>query len=395
MIVQATRISRKGGVQYLASHLLDKSDENDRIEILAGDRAALYDAQALAEVKSCRYSVRHLSISPEREMSPAQLSAFIRAIDAEFRVGPDRPRLVVRHVKKDRSHFHVVLAEVDPTTLRVLDCRNDFRRLEDLARRYEADHGENVQPTRVERREARIEGFSDVARKRAERMSPGFDRTRLKCAFAIGAEAFQLELKTQGLRLADGDKGAILVTAEGTFVAAACRAVGIKRGEFRKFEQRGNDNEQLIGTQTPAPATAGECRAQHNEAPTAPKSAGNAGWTGPRRPVAGTVAARPRYATSSGRGFEGGFRQGRSVVTALTVRRCREDLSLSRLNRELDDILRRAQELASWIRSIFEPESIRLSRQIEDIRRMRKSFPPAEASRPSASDYDYRRRVTP
>jgi hypothetical protein len=37
MIVQTTRINRKGGVQYLATHLLDKSDENDRIEVLAGD----------------------------------------------------------------------------------------------------------------------------------------------------------------------------------------------------------------------------------------------------------------------------------------------------------------------------------------------------------------------
>jgi hypothetical protein len=58
MIVQATRISRKGGIQYLARHLLDKSDENDRIEVLAGDRAALQDAQMLAEVKGCRYSIR-------------------------------------------------------------------------------------------------------------------------------------------------------------------------------------------------------------------------------------------------------------------------------------------------------------------------------------------------
>jgi hypothetical protein len=63
VIVQATRIGRKGGVHYLAAHLLDKTIENERIEVLAGDRSALYDAQALADVKRCRYSVRHLSIS--------------------------------------------------------------------------------------------------------------------------------------------------------------------------------------------------------------------------------------------------------------------------------------------------------------------------------------------
>ena len=169
MIVLTTRISRTGGVHYLAAHLLDKLDENDRIEVLSGDRNALHDAQALAEAKGCRYGVRHLSVSSEREMSPTQLSEFIRAIDAEFGIGMDRPRLVVRHVKKGRSHFHVAFAEVDPVSLRVLDCRQDFARLEGLARRYETIHGEHIQPTRAERWTAKLEGFSNVARKWAGR----------------------------------------------------------------------------------------------------------------------------------------------------------------------------------------------------------------------------------
>ena len=87
MIVQTTRIRRDGGVRYLARHLLDKVAENERIEILSGDRLALDDAHALASAKGCRYSVRHLSISPERDMSPSQLSDFLRAID---RVGSGR-----------------------------------------------------------------------------------------------------------------------------------------------------------------------------------------------------------------------------------------------------------------------------------------------------------------
>lgn len=148
MIIQTTRISRTGGVSYLARHLLDKTEENDRIEILSGDRAALHDAQALAQGRGCRYCVRHLSISPEHAMTPAQLSVFLRAVDAEFSIGSDRPRLIVRHTKNGRSHFHYAVAEVDPTTFRVLDCRNDFARLEDLARRYEADHGEQVHSRR-------------------------------------------------------------------------------------------------------------------------------------------------------------------------------------------------------------------------------------------------------
>lgn len=87
MIVQTTRISRAGGIHYLARHLLDKTTENERIEVLAGDRQALSDSQALASVKGCRYAIRHLSISQEHEMTPAQLTEFVRSIDTQFRIG--------------------------------------------------------------------------------------------------------------------------------------------------------------------------------------------------------------------------------------------------------------------------------------------------------------------
>ena len=246
--------SRKGGVRYLVHHLLGKVHENEKIEVLAGDRHALDDAQALARLKGCRYSVRHLSISPQREMTPRQLSAFLRAIDTEFKVGLERQCLVVRHVKNGRSHFYMSVSEVDLVTLRVLDCRRDFARLENLARCYEADNGEQVQPTRAERRTQRAEGFSDVARKRAERSAPKFDWTKLRQAARRGRAAFLREIDRQSLRTENGDKGAILVTTDGVFVAAACRAAGMKRGEFQSFLQGGNTNEQLIGSQTRVPS---------------------------------------------------------------------------------------------------------------------------------------------
>lgn len=393
MIVQATRVGRKGGVHYLAAHLLDKVDDNDRIEVLAGDRAALHDAQALADVKRCRYSVRHLSISPQREMSPAQLAEFIRAIDAEFGIGSERPRLLVRHLKKGRSHFHFAVAEVDPWTFRVLDCRNDFRRLEDLARRYEADHGELVQASRAERRADKAEGFSDVARRRAERVSPDFDRSRLKTAFAQGTAAFLAELPTQGLRLADGDKGPILVDTAGAFVAAANRAAGVRKHEFLKFIE-GLQNEQLIGSQTPTPEHTGDGGTQHNAAPAAPVVARKPGGARSDRRINGIAPPYPRHAAPSSRGSEIYHRQARSSVPALTGLR-REDIMLARLNKELDDLLRRALELANWMRSIVESESVRLARQINDARQKRKSFPPATPTVPSAPTYDYRRRMTP
>lgn len=396
MIIQTTRIGRAGGVHYLAAHLLDKTKENEKIEVLAGDRAALHDAQALAEVKRCRYSVRHLSISPEREMTPAQLAEFVRAIDAEFGIGPDRPRLVVRHTKNGRSHFHVAVAEVDPVSLRVLDCRQDFARLEDIARRYETVHGEHVQPSRAERRAANVEGFSDFARKRAERTSPGFDRTRLKTAFAKGAAAFLAELKTQGLRLADGEKGAVVENVAGVFVAAANRAAGVRKNEFQKFME-GMRDDRLIGSQNRASGHAGEGRTQHCEAPAASKSARNAGRPGQDRATDGSVAPHPRSPAATGDRVEDRRRQGGPSLPALIHRRRREELFLHGLVKvDLDDLLRRARDLAAWIISAFEPETSRLARHIEEARK-RKSFPhpPAEAARPPEPTYDFRRRTTP
>ncbi|WP_047031313.1 relaxase/mobilization nuclease domain-containing protein [Hoeflea sp. IMCC20628] len=235
MIVQVTRIARKGGYQNLERHLLDKHDENERIKILAGDRHVFADAQALADAKGCKYSIRHLSISPDRDMSPRQLSDFVRSVDAEFGIGDQRPRLVVLHEKYGRTHFHVAVAEIDPATNRVLNSRHDYARLERLAREYEAASGETIQLSRAERAMERIEGFSSKARHKAERNSPAFDRTRLKAARANGVIELQAELQRQGLSIASGDKGFILVTLDGQFVAAAHRATGLRKNEFKKI----------------------------------------------------------------------------------------------------------------------------------------------------------------
>ncbi|MDW9921187.1 relaxase/mobilization nuclease domain-containing protein [Sinorhizobium meliloti] len=393
MIIQTTRISRAGGVAYLAAHLLDKTGENDRIEVLAGDRNALHDAHALARVKGCRYSVRHLSVSPEREMSPSDLSSFMRMMDVEFGIGADRPRLVVRHIKKGRSHFHIAIAEVDPATFRVLGCRNDFARLEDLARRYEQDHGEHVQPNRSARRAARIEGFSDVGRKRAERVSPNFDRTKLRAAFAKGAAAFLAELETRGLRLADGKKGAILITSDGVFVAAANRAAGARKNEFLKFME-GMQNERLIGTQNRAPGYPRKDGTQHRAPSAASEPIRDAGGIGQDREIDGTVAPHSGCPAAAGGRVEVRRRQDGSPLSALTRRRSREELILSRLGKELDELLRRAQELATWMMSIFEPKTDHLARRIEEAKK-RKSFPPAMPTTTVAPTYDCRWRTPP
>ncbi|RVO31651.1 relaxase/mobilization nuclease domain-containing protein [Sinorhizobium meliloti] len=395
MIIQTTRIGRAGGVRYLARHLLDKTDENELIEILAGDRNALHDAQALASARGCRYSVRHLSISPEREMTPMQLAAFLRSVDTEFQVGTSRPRLIVRHVKNGRSHFHLALAEVDPVTLRVLDCKNDYRRLEDLARRYELDQGETVQPARGERRRNREEGFSDTARKRAERVAPSFDRTALRKSFGKGGAAFRVELDCQGLRLAEGEKGAVLVAAaSGAFVSAACRAAGVKRAEFQKFLQEENPNARHSRNPLRVPGHDRGDGAQHGTAVAAPRSFGAARGSRQDRAAYGNSGAHSRRAAHAGGGAQMPHRKGRP--SAASIARTREALFLHRLTKlDLNDLLRRATEFAASIMAMLAPERDRLAWRIAEAKRTQKSFAPAEPIKEQRPSYDLRRRMRP
>ncbi|MGO8212094.1 relaxase/mobilization nuclease domain-containing protein [Rhizobium ruizarguesonis] len=393
MIIQATRIAREGGIHYLARHLLDKPHENECIEILAGDRSALHDAHALATVKGCRYAVRHWSISPEREMTPAQLSTFLKSVDAEFNVGTDRPRLIVRHAKDGRSHFHVAIAEVDPATLRVLDCRNDFPRLEGLARQYEQDHGETIQPTRAERRMHKVEGFSDTARKRAERTAPEFDRTKLRRAAGQGRSAFVQELGRQGLRITEGEKGPILVSISGAFVAAANRVTGMKRAEFQKFLIEGHENEQTARTERRVPDHAGTNRRQPDPASAALVTVGGARRPGQDCAVVGTPRPHPGNPEPASRRAPTPRRKARSL--APSIARFREALFLHRLTKlDLDDLLRRALAFAASIRSMLEPETDRLARQIAETRKRRESFSPAELIEPQGPTYSFRRRNT-
>ncbi|MBW0369993.1 relaxase/mobilization nuclease domain-containing protein [Ensifer adhaerens] len=395
MIIQATRIAREGGIHYLARHLLDKPRENERIEILAGDRSALHDAHALATVKGCRYAVRHWSISPEREMMPTQLSTFLKSVDAEFNVGTNRPRLIVRHVKDGRSHFHVAIAEVDPETLRVLDCRNDFRRLEGLARQYEQEHGETVQPTRTERRRNWAEGFSDTARKRAERVAPHFDRTALRLSFAKGQTAFRAELNRQGLRLAEGEKGAVLVsTANGAFVSAACRAAGVKRAEFERFLKEEVPDERHSRNPPPVPEHDRGDGAQHATALTAPRAPGAARGTRQDRATHGNPGAYSRRAAQAGNGDQKPRGKGRS--SAASIARTRERLFLHRLMKlDLDDLLRRAMELAASIMVMLAPERDRLASRIAEAKRAQKPFVPMEPIEGQSPTYDLTRRMRP
>jgi len=60
---------------------------------------------------------------------------------------------------------------------------------------------------------------------------------------------------------------------------------------------------------------------------------------------------------------------------------------------DLDDLLRRAEQLAAWIRTIFEPQVDRLTRQIQDHKQIGKAIVPANAETHPVTAYTYQGRM--
>jgi len=360
VIVQSTRINRCGGYRYIEAHLLDKPHDNERIEVLSGDRAVFADAQALADAKKCKFAIRHLSISPDSVMSPKQLTKFTRSIDAEFAIGDQRPRLVVLHQKGGRVHFHIAIAEVDPVTGRILDSRHDYARLERLAREYEVANNERVQVSRAQRAFEKIEGFSSIARQKAERIAESFDRTRLKIACADGSFQFEAELRRQGLEVAAGDKGFILVNRKGQFVAAAHRATGIKKNDFKEFweaNKHGIERPHAYGNASGNSPSAQAGRHVHGI---------------PTRRVGKDQRATildPADSGAANRTVAQPHRARRAYVSALAYRRTQRTLLRQNLARvDLDELLRRAEELAAAMMAILFGPRERLQARIGQAR---------------------------
>jgi hypothetical protein len=360
VIVQSTRINRCGGYRYIEAHLLDKPHDNERVEVLSGDRGVFADAQALADAKKCKFAIRHLSISPDRAMSPKQLTTFIRSIDREFAIGDQRPRLVVLHQKCGRVHFHIAIAEVDPVTGRVLDSRHDYARLERLAREYEVSNDECVQLSRAERAWEKSEGFSSIARHRAERIAVGFDRTRLKLACSEGSVRFHTELRRQGLEVAEGHKGLILVSADGEFVAAGHRATGMKKNEFKEFwETSRHVIERPISNGT-APRHSPSAQIERH-----PRRA----TSGQSRPDWQTTIFDPTGAGAANRTAAKPHRARWTYFSALAFRRSQRSLLRQNLARvDLDELLRRAEEMAVAMVAILLGPRERLQARIGQAR---------------------------
>jgi hypothetical protein len=148
MIIAGTRITTRSGHQLLADHLW-RGDGNSDVRTLRGDEADLHDMVAFARHAGQRYALRHYHLSPGEPTTQAEGLDIIARIGAEFGFDPNTA-VVVQHRKERRVeydlmtgtqgyefHWHAIVPEVDPISLKVLDSRKMFGRHERLAREAE------------------------------------------------------------------------------------------------------------------------------------------------------------------------------------------------------------------------------------------------------------------
>lgn len=143
MIIKATRIVAADSWHGLWRHLM-RTDENEDVRIIEGQKFNLNQAVLDAVSHGCGYGLRHVMLNPELEITPKQFEACQLAYQREF--GAEAPLLIVEHQKPRAGglgferHRHMVFAECLETQ-RVLDSRFIKIRNEKVARLCELAWG--------------------------------------------------------------------------------------------------------------------------------------------------------------------------------------------------------------------------------------------------------------
>ena len=254
------------GGDALARHLLSRKDGQDVHVLparhLAGETLRDQIAELVAVSSHGRTSrpVHHVHVDPPvGSDASAVMNFFVQAYETEFGLH-DAPRCAVRHRKRGREHFHVVWSLVREDG-KVIDLSHDYARREKVSRVTEhacglpfvpgkhnrAVHAALLKDSRRDVADAMVaDGLLDrrrpvaksTPRERAQAERTGIPVRQLRI-HALAAwrasengQAFASLLSKLGLRLAQGDRGVVVVDRAGSahslarVLAAAARQDG-------------------------------------------------------------------------------------------------------------------------------------------------------------------------
>jgi len=232
----------------LAQHLLAHENESVSVLEITGTSATTLP-EALEEMRLMSLGTRakrglyHSSINLDREEAPTLTAdQWIEAVDElERRLGMEgHQRTIVIHVKRGRQHIHVVWCRVHPETLKLARDSHNYKKHEECSRHLE----ERFALRPIEGAFTRVPGTArPVARathsdwQAQERTGIRVDDVAsiLKTAWAstTTAQAFKLSIEKQGLALAQGYRGIIVVDQAGT-PHSIPRRLQIRAGEVNR-----------------------------------------------------------------------------------------------------------------------------------------------------------------
>lgn len=145
MIIKSTNVRTSSKSRAIVHHLVGKTDENDSIEVLFGNRGDVDDAFTNAELSNKKYGVKHFIISNLEEMTNEQFYQSIDAIGKEFGFTRENVKLAVIHGKDhhhgDGRHCHFLVETINPENNRNFDFKNYQQRQELVSRTLEMDNG--------------------------------------------------------------------------------------------------------------------------------------------------------------------------------------------------------------------------------------------------------------
>lgn len=340
MIIKSIRVRARGrGQEDLLTHLLH-GEENELVRVLRGTVADVRDAFSDAQRHARVYAIRHIIVAPAVATSTSEMLGVVDRLAVEFGFDPASAAIVEhRKSKADATrfpgHLHVLVAEVDPASGRVLSSAHSYPRQEKVAREVEhalghpfvqgAHHHAVLSALRAASKTEVADAldrafpepdasprpraaYSDAAHRQAKRA--GLDLPIAKKAVADAwratttRPALEAALAAHGLVARLGDKGGtwVIETRDGTFVGSLPRLAGARKFDVTTRMEKTDDRS--VHPREAGPRHDGDGHLpQHQEHPS--------GHPAPRQPRPGSPGVgdggrpgghAPRHPASPGRG---------------------------------------------------------------------------------------------
>jgi Relaxase/Mobilisation nuclease domain len=238
----------RGNPKWLAHHL-HRTDINEIAQLIeirglvADDTlGALREIAATAACTKARDALYHANLDPRAGeiLTAEQWARSVEILEATL--GFDgQPRVVVRHVKGGREHYHVVWSRIDVDQRRAISDSLNYRKHEEVARRLEREFGhERVQGALIERdridRPKRTPSRAEMMQTEKSGIEPAAvkaELTRLWQQTDTG-KTFAAAVQDAGYRLARGDKCDFIVIDQAGQVHSLGRRIdGAKAKDIR------------------------------------------------------------------------------------------------------------------------------------------------------------------